>query len=227
MSNLQTITVNRSVEQPYAKTYLRPTGRAHILLALVGVLILAGCQGPREISLFDGKTLRHWKITDFGGQGQVYVKQGQIFLEKGNDLTGITWTDPVVPMNYQIALEAMRVEGSDFFCGLTFPVDANCCSLILGGWGGSVCGISSLDYYDAANNETTRIIDFENWRWYQVRLRVTPGKIEAWLNDEKLVDVETAGRVINTRIEVESSKPLGIASWQTTAAIRNIRLRKL
>jgi len=202
-------------------------GRANMLLLLVGVLVLAGCQGPREISLFDGKTLRHWKITDFGGQGQVYAKQGQIFLEKGNDLTGITWTDPVVPMNYEICLEAMRVEGSDFFCGLTFPVDANCCSLILGGWGGSVCGISSLDYYDAANNETTRIIDFENGRWYNVRLHVTPGKIEAWLGDEKLVDVETAGRVIDTRIEVESSKPLGIASWQTTAAIRNIRLQKL
>jgi len=201
--------------------------RATVLLLLVGVLILAGCQSPREISLFDGKTLAHWKITDFGGQGQVYVKQGQIFLEKGNDLTGITWTDPVVPMNYEICLEAMRVEGSDFFCGLTFPVDANCCSLILGGWGGSVCGLSSLDYYDAANNETTRIIDFENGRWYNVRLRATPGKIEAWLNDEKLVDVVTAGRVIDTRIEVESSKPLGIASWQTTAAIRNIRLQKL
>jgi len=201
--------------------------RATVLLLLVGVLILAGCQSPREISLFDGKTLRHWKITDFGGQGQVYVKQGQIFLEKGNDLTGITWTDPVVPMNYEICLEAMRVEGSDFFCGLTFPVDANCCSLILGGWGGSVCGLSSLDYYDAANNETTRIIDFENGRWYNVRLRVTPGKIEAWLDDEKLVDVVTAGRVIDTRIEVESSKPLGIASWQTNAAIRNIRLQKL
>jgi len=201
--------------------------RANMLLLLVGVLMLAGCQAPQEISLFDGRTLAHWKVTDFGGQGQVYVKQGQIFLERGNDLTGITWTGPVVPMNYEISLEAQRVEGSDFFCGLTFPVDANCCSLILGGWGGSVCGISSLDYYDAANNETTRIINFENGRWYHVRLRVMPGKIEAWLDEEKIVDVNTAGRVIDTRIEVDLSKPLGIASWQTTAAIRNIRLRKL
>jgi len=193
------------------------------LLFILGVILLSGCQRQRQVSLFDGKTLGQWKITDFGGQGEVYVKDGSMFLEMGNDLTGVTWAGPVVKMNYEISLEAMRVTGSDFFCGLTFPVDANCCSLILGGWGGSVCGISSLDYYDAANNETTRIIDFEKGRWYKVRLRVTPGKIEAWVDEEKIVDVKIAGRIIDTRIEVELSKPLGIATWQTTGAIRNIQ----
>ncbi len=199
-----------------------------IMLLMLGLLMVGGCRGPsRQGSLFDGKTLRGWKVTDFGGQGRVYVKEGAICLEAGNELTGVTWTGPVIPMNYEISLEAQRAEGSDFFCGLTFPVDANCCSLILGGWGGSVCGLSSLDYYDAANNETTRIIDFVNGRWYRVRVQVTPGKIEAWLDDEKIVEAQTAGRVIDTRIEVELSKPLGIASWRTSAAIRNIRMQKL
>jgi hypothetical protein len=188
---------------------------------------VAGKPQPSETSLFDGRALGQWKITDFGGQGKVYVKDGSIFLEMGNDMTGVTWAGPVVRMNYEITLETMRVVGSDFFCGLTFPVDTNSCSLILGGWGGEVCGLSNLDYYDAYNNETTQMVSFETGKWYRVRLRVTPGKIEAWLDDEKLVDAVTTGRVIDIRPEVDLSQPLGISTWQTAGAIRNIRLRTL
>lgn len=182
---------------------------------------------PAEMSLFDGKTLGDWKITDFGGQGKVYVKDGAIHLEHGNDMTGVTWAGPLVRMNYEITLEAMRVSGSDFFCGLTFPVNEKHCSLILGGWGGTVCGLSNIDYYDAANNETTRLISFENGKWYHVRLRVTPKKIQAWLDGEELVDVEIEGRKIGIRPEVDLSQPLGIATWQTAGAVRNIIIKPI
>jgi len=40
-----------------------------------------------DSSLFDGKTLGHWQITDFGGQGDVYVKDGSIYLDMGNDMS--------------------------------------------------------------------------------------------------------------------------------------------
>ena len=187
-------------------------------------------QTPVEISLFDGKTLGYWKITDFGGQGKVYVKDGCIYLEQGNDMTGITWTGPLVRMNYEITLEAMRVSGSDFFCGLTFPVNENCCSLILGGWGGSLCGLSNIDYYDAANNETTRFVSFESGKWYHVRLRVTPNRIQAWLQEEgeePLVDIDITDRKIDTRSEMDLCQPMGVATWQTAGAVRNIVLRKI
>ena len=216
-------------------------------LLLLGVLITGACHQagsrdvavepkaepaapPTEMSLFDGKTLGHWEITDFGGQGKVYVKDGSIYLEQGNYMTGITWAGPLVRMNYEITLEAMRVSGSDFFCGLTFPVNENYCSLILGGWGGSLCGLSNIDYYDAANNETTRFVSFENGKWYHVRLRVIPNRIQAWIEEEgqePLVDIDITGRKIDTRIEVDLSQPLGIATWQTAGAVRNIRLRNL
>jgi len=97
---------------------------------------------PGEVSLFNGEDLGQWKITDFGNQGNVYVKDRSIILEKGDNLTGITWSGPVLRMNYEISLDAMRVDGSDFFCGLTFPVGESFVSFIPGGWGGYVTGIS-------------------------------------------------------------------------------------
>ena len=181
----------------------------------------------QEVSLFDGKTLGQWKITDFGGQGDVYVKDGAIYLEMGSYTTGITWTGPVIRMNYEVTLEAMRVEGNDFFCALTFPVAEKPCTLVLGGWGGTVCGLSNIDFYDASENLTTRIVGFDNGRWYKVRLRVLPDRIRAWLDDEELVDVDTTGRHIDIRPEVDLSQPLGIATWVTTGAVRNIRLKEL
>ncbi len=181
----------------------------------------------QEISLFEGKTLGQWKSTDFGGQGDVTIKDSAIHMAMGSYMTGINWTGPVVRMNYEITLEATRVEGSDFFCGLTFPVGEKPCSLILGGWGGSVCGLSSLDSFDASENETTRMMTFENGKWYRVRLRVVPDRIQAWLDDESLVDVETTGKRIDIRLEVEASQPLGIATWNTAGAVRNLRLKNL
>ncbi len=184
--------------------------------------------GPgEEISLFDGQSLGQWKSTDFGGQGDVYVKDGAIHMEMGSYMTGITWTGPVERMSYEITLDAMRVQGNDFFCGLTFPVGENPCTLILGGWGGGLCGLSNIDYYDASENETTRFQRFENGKWYHVRLRVVPDRIQAWLDDEDLVDIDITGRKIGIRAEVDLSQPLGIATWVTTGAVRNIRLKKL
>ena len=177
-------------------------------------------------SLFDGNTLKGWKITDFAGHGDVRVENGAIILDQGV-MTGVTWTSAIPKMNYEIALDAKRVDGSDFFCGLTFPVGTNPCSFIVGGWGGGVVGISSLDGEDAANNETTKVAEFEKGRWYAVKVRVEPKKIEAWIDNEKYVNVDTTDRRISIRGEVELSRPLGIASWSTTAALRNIRVREL
>ena len=186
-------------------------------------------QDPEWQSLFDGKTLDGWKATPFGGpDDEVSVKDGTIILDFGTaDLSGVTWTRDVLRMNYEIALQAMRVEGMDFFCGLTFPVRDTCCSLIVGGWGGSLVGISSFEDLDASENETTRFMDFENERWYAIRVRVTQTKIRVWIDDKLVVDAIPGERRVSVRAEVELSQPLGLAAWHTKAALRDIRLRPL
>ena len=176
---------------------------------------------------FDGKTLQGWKETDFYGRKPVQVKDGQIILQKGNDMTGVTWTNVCLRMNYEIVLEAKRVEGDDFFCCLTFPVDTNSCSLVCGGWGGSLVGISSLDGSDASNNQTASTRQFENGKWYRIRVRVTAHVIEAWIDQDSVVDIDVTDKSIDVRHEVDASKPMGIATWRTTGAARDIRWRPL
>jgi len=178
------------------------------------------------IPLFDGKSLDGWRQSDFLNAGVARAEDGKLILPVGEVLTGVTYTKDFPKVGYEIRLEAMRLSGGDFFCGLTFPYHESCASLIIGGWGGTLCGISSLDGEDAANNSTTTIATFENDVWYEIRLRVTDGLFEAWLDGKKIVDISTKDRQVDVRVEVEASKPLGLATFQTTAAIRGLRWRK-
>ena len=180
-----------------------------------------------QASLFDGKTLGKWKVTDFGGHGKVHVADGNLVIEGGVDLSGVTYSGQVQRDNYEISLEAKRAKGEDFFCGLTFPIGKDHASLIVGGWGGGIVGISSLNSADASENQTTSFHEFKNDQWYSIRVRVTPKKLEAWIGKEQVVDLLREDHRFSVRFEVEPSQPLGIATWQTTAHIRNINLKKL
>jgi hypothetical protein len=178
--------------------------------------------------LFDGKTLTNWTETQFGGEGGITVDKRGIVLHRGDPLTGVTWAgDPLPKTDYELSLEAMKVDGGDFFCGLTFPVGEASLSLILGGWGGTVVGLSSLDGQDASENETSQNMNFAKNRWYKVRVRVTAKKVEAWIDDKPIIDVATAGRRLSIRPEVDLSRPLGISAYRTVAALRDIKLRRL
>lgn len=179
-------------------------------------------------ALFDGKTLTGWQPSKFNADGAVKVEDGRIILEAGQSMTGITWHGAQLPAtHYELALQAMRVEGRDFFAGVTFPVGESFCSLILGGWGGTVVGLSSINGQDASENETSQSMEFENGRWYNVRIRVTAAKIEAWLDDRQIVSQDLKGNKVDIRFEMEFSRPLGVASWKTKSALRDIRLRRL
>src|SRR4051812_594584 len=96
-------------------------------------------------SLFDGKTLGKWGPVKFGGEGEVHVEDGSLVIEAGAVMSGANYTGATPKINYEIEMDARRVEGTDFFCGLTFPIAEDFATLVLGGWGGAVCGISCID----------------------------------------------------------------------------------
>jgi hypothetical protein len=178
-------------------------------------------------ALSDGATVATWKSTPFGGEGEVERIDGGLRIGMGADLSGITWSGEFPRQSYEIALEARRVDGNDFFCGLTFPVGNDFCSLILGGWGGAVVGLSSIDGLDAAHNDTTQFRDFKKDRWYAVNVRVTPDAIECFLDGEAIIEQSLEGRKVSIREEVAPSKPLGISTYATTAEVRNVRWRRV
>ncbi len=208
--------------------YIKPLALLS-LLALATLPLYAQVTPPWR-SLFDGKTLTNWKSTSFGDEGRVEVKERMIVLAKGDEMTGVTWTGDLATLpklNYEISLQAQRIEGNDFFCGLTFPVGNDPCSFIVGGWNGGVVGLSSLDGKDAARNETARFMEFTNKRWYKIRVRVSERGITAWIDDKQVVGVDTKGRRISIRSEVEASRPLGISCYNTVAGIKDIQIRNL
>ena len=206
---------------------------------LIGALVVAGLAGcastpaPKAgetVRLFDGKTLAGWRVLkdgDFASHGKVLVKDGTIVLETGSLQTGIGWEGQVPRDNYEVTLEAMRTAGSDFFCGLTFPVGAEPCTLIIGGWGGSVVGLSNIDGSAAVENETTSGMSFESNRWYKIRLRVTTSRIDAWIDDKQVIDLERGEHKFTVWPQQDPAKPLGIATWSTGAALRDISLKRL
>ena len=104
------------------RTFLEKSG-----VALFAGLTVVSRQRAGEIqfkvgdwqNLFDGKTLGDWEITEYGGEGEVYVKDKSIYCDMGAQLTGVNWKGRALPKtDYEISVEAMKINGNDFFCGI-------------------------------------------------------------------------------------------------------------
>lgn len=212
--------------------------RVFVLVTLILVGTIAA-QGPTPLSgqsttppgewipLFDGRTLAGWKEAPFTGRGRVEVRDGMIRLGKGA-MTGIATTREFPRSGYEIRFEAVRLEGNDFFAGLTFPVNDSFCFWVNGGWDGTVVGLSNLDGNDASENDTSTVRDFVKGRWYAFRLAVTESRIQAWIDGTIAIDVDITKRLVGLRFdETDLGKPLGFASYATVAGLRKIEYRML
>lgn len=204
---------------------------ASVLGCLALGLLHAGA--PKEIVLFDGKSLDDWQAVDAGGSGSVEIKDDrEMIIGTGESITGVVYkkADQLPVTHYEITLEAMRVDGSDFFCGLTFPVGSlkTCATLVCGGWGGSVTGISSIDGADASENSTGHYRKWEDKKWHRIKVRVTPDELVVWANDEKIIDADIKGKKVSLRPgPIEEYTPFSLTTYQTTAAIRNVKVTPL
>lgn len=189
-------------------------------------------EAPKKHVLFNGENPDDWEAVDMGGSGPVSFEEDQMVIEMGEMLSGAVYKKAAdLPLtNYEITLQAKRTSGVDFFCGLTFPVGKleTCATFIMGGWGGSVTGISSIDGMDAANNATGTFQRYEDDKWYDVRLRVTPGNLGAWIGDKQVVDIDIEGRDIGLRAgPMEAYAPLSLTTYNTTGIIRKVVMTEI
>ncbi|MFZ5833520.1 MAG: 3-keto-disaccharide hydrolase [Planctomycetota bacterium] len=183
-----------------------------------------------SLKLFDGKTLDGWKIAedfDFLNHGKIEVADGAIVLHAGRPGSAIYYGTKLPTMDYEISLKARRVAGEDFFCGLTFMVGKEPLTLIVGGWNGEVVGLSCINGEPAVENETCHYQKFELGRWYSIRVRVTENQVTAWIDHDQVVDCDLADKELSIWFEPETVTPLGIATWRTTGAVKDIQVRRL
>lgn len=182
----------------------------HELLAGPGPELPAGCE-----------------VVASGGTGPIEFGDGRLVLGQGEPLTAVRFTQPLAHEEYELELVAARLVGNDFFAALTFPVGDDALTLVLGGWGGALCGLSCIDGEDAARNATRSFRRFERGRDCKVRVRVSGGHVVVTIDGEPLVDLDRRDYRLGLRTEVVGCAPLGIASWQTRGAIRSLRWRPL
>ena len=199
--------------------------RCLYLLVMLAPMATAQAQWT---SLFDGKTLGQWKPAAFANAPQPRVENGAILLPAGHPLTGVTWSGKFPETGYELRFEAERLLGGDFFASVTFQVGASHATWVLGGWGGDIVGISSIDGWDAADNETRTYFNFETSHWYAFRLQVTDDRVMAWIDDQRIVNVEIRGREVSLRrSDMKLTTPLGFLSYNTKGAVRKIEFRPL
>lgn len=220
---------------PTSQQVLRGSNLSLIRAASLGLLTAFALALSAEVSkpgpwksLFNGKDLQGWKINEFAGGGEVKVQDGKIIIGEGAALTGINRTNDLLKSNYEVEVQAMKLDGNDFFAAITFPVKESNATFIDGGWGGSLVGISSLDGQDASENDTTQYVKFEKNKWYTLRVRVTDTKIQAFIDGDKIVDANIKDRKISMRPgEIEEAVPFGITTYQTRSAIREVKIRPI
>ena len=132
--------------------------------------------------------------------------------------------------DYVLSYEACRAAGSDFFGTVTFPVlkpDQHL-TLVLGGWGGGLVGLSNIDHLDASENATRSEMTFNNDVWYAVRIEVSVDEIFVTIDNKPMVRAVIRGRHLGLRPgDIDHCLPLGFATWRTQGQIRNITLQRL
>lgn len=218
---------------------LVPLQKSSLLLLAVLGSTLAGCGRsptpmPQTWRLQEASLLAHWQPAGIDQSGDLQLAPGEFTLGAGKPMTGTrftAWAQLHLPVtDYAVEFEAMRVSGQDFFGALTFPVRSidTCATLVTGGWGGGLVGISSIDEQNASENSTRGEHQFVNGQWYKFRLEVRDDELKTWLDGRLVINASIKARTISLRPgDIEKCAPFGLATYMTTGKVKNLIVQEL
>jgi hypothetical protein len=202
--------------------------------------LITSCGDPTPpqqtaISLSSSELQSQWQASGIPEQGPTEVSESVLRIGEGIPMTGIRFVGDWGALNlpwidYALTFEARRVEGQDFFATCTFPIGGpdRCVSLVVGGWGGGLVGISCIDQLDASENNTRGEMAFNNGTWYRFRIEVREDDLQVWINGAPMVNASIKGRQLSLRSgEIDTCVPLGFATWRTVGEIRSIVVQRL
>ncbi|MBL7115227.1 MAG: DUF1080 domain-containing protein [Kiritimatiellae bacterium] len=204
-----------------------------VAILLISLIPGVGFSSPKKsewIVPFNGSDLKGWKVhtkSEYETYGGASVKDGAISFQGGSPYTAISLQGTFPSDNYELELTAKRTSGQDIFCGLLLPVGTNHVSMIMGGWGNWVVGLSCIDDMVASDNDAAHNMSFDNDRWYKVRVRVTPQKFQAWIDDKQVINLDRKGRKISPYPGLEVLAPFGLFTWDTSSLMKDMRYRSL
>ena len=200
-------------------------------LTIEGRSIVIGDEPEKPIVpivLFDGKNLDDWKPIGGSKVGIVSLQGDVIALSVGSPMTGVTSTRANLPtLNYSLTFEAKRTSGNDFFAAATFPVGPSFVTLVNGGWGGSVTGLSLINGASASENETNHFFKYQNDVGYSLEIPVTARVLRTLIDGVEVFAFDHEDAQLKTRIETRANEPLGFASYRSSSLIRKAQVRPL
>lgn len=199
-------------------------------------LLMTGCSEskPQRWDLLEAAMVPQWQALTIEGAGMPQIGPGEIVLPEGAPMTAVRfggWEAMGLPVvDYAIEYEAMRVAGQDFFGAVTFPIRSlkTCATLVNGGWGGGLVGISNIDEQSANENATRSEHPFVNGQWYRFRLEVRSEEIKGWLDGRLIINASIKARTISLRAgDIEQCAPFGLATYGTTGKVRGLVVEAL
>jgi hypothetical protein len=211
--------------------------RALVPLLLLIATVSSACQFAERVAVHEEVAWQElalqegpegWESVIFGGEGEVEFDGESIRMGFGSPLTAVAWQGAAeLPDEYEIEVVAARLDGSDFFCALNLPIGEQRASVVLGGWGGALCGLSCVNGEDASMNATRSFRGFDRGQSYRLRVRVDAIQVQAWVDDELLFAQTRDGVEFSLRTEVSPAGRLALSCFQTSARIDAVRWRRL